>query len=179
MPAHNSHGASASSTSHHHPDIFTRFATWTSQITGGRWAFLTAIGVIVVWAVSGPYFGFSETWQLVVNTGTTIVTFLMVFLIQNAQNRESKALHLKLDEVIRALRHADNQMIDIEEMTEDQLDDLHARYMKLAGTTAPRIERRVEAVNRRVDRVEDEVEEVDRRVDAIDLRTSDDSPKHR
>src|SRR5438067_510655 len=99
-------------------DIFSRMAGWTIRATGGRWGFLVALGTVVVWALLGPYCHFSENWQLVINTGTTIVTFLMVFLIQNAQNRESKAIHLKLDELILALSRARNELIDIEHLTE-------------------------------------------------------------
>jgi low affinity Fe/Cu permease len=113
-------------------DIFTRIAGWTIRATGGRWGFVFALGLVVFWAALGPFYYFSETWQLVVNTGTSIVTFLMVFLIQNAQNRESKAIHLKLDELILAVRQARNELIDIEKLTEEQLDHLAERYRKVA-----------------------------------------------
>lgn len=119
--------------SYSRPDLFTRVSRWTVHATGGRWGFTTALGVIILWAASGPYFHFSDYWQLVINTGTTIVTFLMVFLIQNAQNRESKAVHLKLDELIRAMKTAENEMIDIENLTEAHLDQLAVRYHKLAA----------------------------------------------
>jgi low affinity Fe/Cu permease len=109
-------------------DLFTRLAGWTIRATGGRWGFLCALGTVIVWAVMGPYCHYSEKWQLVINTGTTIVTFLMVFLIQNAQNRESTAIHLKLDELILALGRARNEMIDIERLTEEQLDQIAERY---------------------------------------------------
>src|SRR5215208_8249349 len=114
-------------------DLFTRAATWTIRVTGGRVGFLAAFGTIIVWALLGPVFHYSEDWQLVINTGTTIVTFLMVFLIQNAQNRESKALHLKLDELILAVKQARNELIDIENLTEEQLDALAQRYSKVAA----------------------------------------------
>jgi low affinity Fe/Cu permease len=107
-------------------------AGWTIRATGGRWGFLTALGAVILWAVTGPFFRYSENWQLVINTGTTIVTFLMVFLIQNAQNRESKAIHLKLDELILRVRTARNEMIDIENLTDDQLERLGERYRKVA-----------------------------------------------
>jgi low affinity Fe/Cu permease len=113
-------------------DLFTRLAGWTIRTTGGRWGFLFAFGTILVWALLGPYCNYSANWQLVVNTGTTIVTFLMVFLIQNAQNRESKAIHLKLDELILAVKAARNELIDIEHLTEEQLDLLAQRYKKVA-----------------------------------------------
>src|SRR4051794_39096705 len=103
-------------------DLFTKMSGWTIRVTGGRWGFSFAMATVIIWAVLGPYCHYSETWQLVINTGTTIVTFLMVFLIQNAQNRESKAIHLKLDELILALNRARNELIDIEDLTEEQLD---------------------------------------------------------
>lgn len=115
-----------------HKDFFTRAAGWTIRATGGRWGFLLALSAVVIWAVSGPYFRYSETWQLVINTGTTIVTFLMVFLIQNAQNRESKATHLKLDELILSVRQARNELINVENLSEEQLDRLGERYRKVA-----------------------------------------------
>jgi low affinity Fe/Cu permease len=117
---------------HRNSDLFTRLAGWTIRATGGRWGFLFAFGSVLLWALLGPFFGFSENWQLVINTGTTIVTFLMVFLIQNAQNRESKAIHLKLDELILAVNRARNELIDIEHLTEEQLDRLAERYRKVA-----------------------------------------------
>ena len=113
-------------------DIFGRVASWSTRVTGSRWGFVSAVGVVIIWALFGPFFHYSENWQLVINTGTTIVTFLMVFLIQNAQNRESKAVHLKLDELIRAQKTARNDMIDIEHLTEENLDRLAERYHKLA-----------------------------------------------
>src|SRR3954462_1836328 len=113
---------------------FTRFAKWTSRATGHPTTFVIAVFIIVVWAVTGPIFGFSDTWQLVINTGTTIVTFLMVFLIQNTQNRDSEAMQLKLDELIRAIEGAHNGLLDIEELTEEDLNRLRARYAKLAST---------------------------------------------
>jgi low affinity Fe/Cu permease len=117
---------------HKTPDLFTRLAGWTIRATGGRWGFLFAFGTVLIWALVGPFCGFSENWQLVINTGTTIVTFLMVFLIQNAQNRESKAIHLKLDELILAVRRARNELIDVEHLTDEQLDMIAERYKKVA-----------------------------------------------
>lgn len=114
-------------------DFFGRIATWSTRITGSRWGFLSAVLVIVVWAAFGPICHYSENWQLVINTGTTIVTFLMVFLIQNAQNRESKAIHLKLVELIRSQKSARNEMIDVEHLTEEHLDLLAERYQKIAS----------------------------------------------
>lgn len=111
---------------------FTWFAKWTSRVTGRPVAFAIAVAVIVVWAVTGPVFGFSDTWQLVINTGTTIVTFLMVFLIQNTQNRDSEAIHVKLDELIRASEGAHTALLDLEELEEAELDRIRRDYGKLA-----------------------------------------------
>lgn len=111
---------------------FARFAKWASWATGHPVAFLVAVMTIIVWAVTGPMFHYSDTWQLVINTGTTIVTFLMVFLIQNSQNRDGAAVQLKLDELIRAVEGARNEMLDLEEMDECELDTLRQRYEKLA-----------------------------------------------
>src|SRR5215510_7127577 len=112
--------------------LFTRFAKWTARITGRPIAFAIALAVILVWGITGPVFNFSDTWQLVINTGTTIVTFLMVFLIQNTQNRDSEAMHLKLDELIRANREAHNALLDLEELTEADLDRIRDSYEQLA-----------------------------------------------
>ena len=111
---------------------FTRFAKWTARYTGHPIAFGIAVSIIIVWGLSGPIFGFSDTWQLVINTGTTIVTFLMVFLIQNTQNRDSEAIQVKLDEIIRAIEGADNSLLDLEELDEKELDHIRADYEKLA-----------------------------------------------
>ena len=112
-------------------ESFRGFSKRTSDLVGTPIAFLGAVGLIVVWAASGPTFRFSDTWQLVINTGTTIITFLMVFLIQNTQNRDSRAIHLKLDELIKALRGARNSVIDLERLSDDQLKKLEEEYKKL------------------------------------------------
>jgi low affinity Fe/Cu permease len=111
---------------------FTRFAKWTARATGQPAAFGIAVSTILVWGLSGPLFGFSDTWQLVINTGTTIVTFLMVFLIQNTQNRDSEAIQVKLDEIIRAIDGAHNALLDLEELDEKELDSIRDDYEKLA-----------------------------------------------
>jgi low affinity Fe/Cu permease len=111
--------------------FFERFAEWATKATGSSVAFLLAAGIVVVWGITGPIFDFSETWQLVINTGTTIITFLMVFLIQKTQNKDSKAIHLKLNELIAASPGCSNRMVDLEDMTEVELDQLHKFYMKL------------------------------------------------
>ena len=112
-------------------ESFRGFSKRTSDLVGTPITFLGAVGLIVVWAASGPTFRFSDTWQLVINTGTTIITFLMVFLIQNTQNRDSRAIHLKLDELIKALRGARNSVIDLERLSDDQLKKLEEEYKKL------------------------------------------------
>jgi low affinity Fe/Cu permease len=111
---------------------FTRFAKSTARVTGRPAAFVVAVGVILVWAITGPLFGFSDTWQLVINTGTTIVTFLMVFLIQNTQNRDAEAVQVKLDELIRVTEGAHNALLDLEELDEQDLDRIRAQYASLA-----------------------------------------------
>jgi low affinity Fe/Cu permease len=115
-----------------HTGTFTRFANWTASAAGHPQSFVLACLIIVVWGTTGPLFGFSDTWQLVINTGTTIVTFLMVFLIQNTQNRDSKAMQLKLDELIRATEGAHNALLDLEELTEEDLNRIRALYIALA-----------------------------------------------
>ncbi len=109
-------------------DNFHLFATKASAVVGTKWAFLAAIMAILVWIVSGPRFHYSDTWQLVINTGTTIVTFLMVFLIQNTQNRDARAIHLKLDEIIHSIKLAHNDMIDIENLSDKELEALSKKY---------------------------------------------------
>lgn len=112
-------------------DAFRVFARKTSAVLGSAWAFCAAILIIVIWAATGPMFHFSDTWQLIINTGTTIVTFLMVFLIQNTQNRDAKAAHLKLDEIIRALGKARNELIDLEELSDEELGKLEAQFKRV------------------------------------------------
>lgn len=109
-------------------DVFRRFARKVAELSGTSRVFISAVGLILLWLMTGPMFGFSDTWQLVINTGTTVVTFLMVFLIQNTQNRDSKAIHLKLDEIIRSLRSARNIFMDAEDMTDDELEDLQNKF---------------------------------------------------
>jgi low affinity Fe/Cu permease len=112
-------------------DAFRVFARKTSAVLGSAWAFVGAILIIVVWALTGPTFHYSDTWQLIINTGTTIVTFLMVFLIQNTQNRDAKAVHLKLDELIRALGPARNKLVDLENLSDDEMKKLEQEFAKL------------------------------------------------
>ena len=113
--------------------IFERIASKVAAATGRPWSFALALGIVLFWALSGPIFGWSDTWQLVINTGTTIVTFLMVFLIQNAQNRDASAIQAKLDELIRAARGARNAFIGIEHLSEQELVSLKAALERLTG----------------------------------------------
>jgi len=112
---------------------FTRFANGASRATGRPGTFVLALIVVLTWAITGPIFKFSDTWQLVINTGTTIITFLMVFLIQNTQNRDAEAMHVKMDELIRAAKGAHNALLDLEELDDKTLDTIRARYRKLAA----------------------------------------------
>jgi low affinity Fe/Cu permease len=111
---------------------FTRFAKSTARLAGRPITFLGAVAIIVGWGISGPIFGFSDTWQLIVNTGTTIITFLMVFLIQNTQNRDSEAMQVKLDELIRATKGAQTALLDLEELEDEELDRIRDDYQKIA-----------------------------------------------
>ncbi|HJZ58067.1 MAG TPA: low affinity iron permease family protein [Gemmataceae bacterium] len=108
-----------------------RTSGWATRWAGSSWALAIAVLVIVVWAVTGPIFGFSDTWQLVINTGTTIVTFLMVFLLQRAQNKDSQAIQLKLNELVAAIEGASNRLINVEDLTEEEVKVLHEHYCKL------------------------------------------------
>ena len=119
-------------------DTFGRFAASASGWLGSKWAFAGAVLIIVLWAMVGPFFHFSDTWQLVINTGTTIVTFLMVFLIQNTQNRDARAINLKLNELIRAIDKARDQMIDIENLSDLELDELQRKYENIKASCVKR-----------------------------------------
>ena len=110
---------------------FSRFANWTARATGHPMAFALAAGVVLAWLVTGPIFGFSDTWQLVINTGTTIVTFLMIFLVQRSQNRDGLAIQLKLNELVAAVQGASNRLIDVEALSAKELRTLHAHYQRL------------------------------------------------
>ena len=113
--------------------MFSRFAHWASHQAGRAYAFVGAMVVILLWGVSGPLFGFSDTWQLVINTGTTIITFLMVFLIQNTQNRDTQAIQLKLDELIRATQDARNNLMNLEDRSDAELENLKEQFSDLSG----------------------------------------------
>ena len=119
-------------------ESFRKFANRVSAIVGSAWVFLLALTIVAVWGITGPVFGFSDTWQLVINTGTTIITFLMVFLIQNTQNRDAKAIHLKLDELIRAMAKARTELVDLEELSEADLEKLQQEFHELHAHYAER-----------------------------------------
>lgn len=120
-------------------NLFETMATKVIAATGSPWAFFVALAVIIIWAVSGPVFGYSDTWQLVINTGTTIITFLMVFIIQKSQNKDSKSVQLKLNELIAANKSASNRLIDVENLSEEELDVLHKYYCVMVEETKKRM----------------------------------------
>ena len=115
---------------------FRHFAHKSAELLGSAWAFIGALLIIVLWGLTGPVFHFSDTWQLIINTGTTIVTFLMVFLIQNTQNRDAKAMHLKLDELIRAIKGARNRLVDLEKLSDDELKKLEEQFVRVRNKAA-------------------------------------------
>jgi low affinity Fe/Cu permease len=112
-------------------EVFRKFAHAISHAAGSPWAFTIAVAIVAIWAATGPIFGYSDTWQLVINTGTTIITFLMVFLIQNTQNRDAKAMHLKLDELIKGVKGARTNLVDLEDMSDEELEGLHKEFERL------------------------------------------------
>jgi low affinity Fe/Cu permease len=140
---------------HRSGSTFSTIALWSSRQCGRASTFIIACAAIVVWAATGPIFAYSDTWQLVINTGTTIVTFLMVFLIQNTQNRDMSALHLKLDELIRVNQDARNKLLDLEDLTEEELEHLKGTFSKLAGNTVGAD--RVAGAVADLDRAEDDI----------------------
>src|SRR6266571_7539696 len=123
---------------------YSQFAKWGARISGRPITFILALGLIAAWIITGPIFHFSDTWQLVINTSTTIVTFLMVFLIQNTQNRDTEAIQVKLDELIRATQGAHNALLDLEELEEETLDVFRAKYAALASAARTQLDRGLE-----------------------------------
>ena len=125
-------------------ELFRKLAHRTSEAAGSPWAFIAAVSIIFIWALTGPVFHFSDTWQLVINTGTTILTFLMVFLIQNTQNRDAKAIHLKLDELIKSMQGARNAMVNLEDLSDTELARLKQEFQRLGleGDSPPPAKRR-------------------------------------
>jgi low affinity Fe/Cu permease len=128
-------------------DIFRKIATSAAAAVGSKWAFLLAILIVVAWAATGPIFQFSDTWQLVINTGTTIVTFLMVFLIQNTQNRDAKAIHLKLDELIRGVKGARTNLVNLEEFTDEELENLRREFHRVQSKAERRANHHVKEMH--------------------------------
>ncbi len=123
-------------------EAFRHIASRVSKITGSPWAFVTAISIICLWIVTGPIFDYSNTWQLMINTMTTVVTFLMVFLIQNTQNRDTKAVHIKLDELLRSIHGARNNLIEVEDMSDEDLELMHLEFEKLHNKAQRELETR-------------------------------------
>lgn len=123
-------------------EVFRIIAAKISYAVGTAWAFIIAVSIIIIWAVTGPIFHFSDKWQLIINTATTITTFLMVFVIQNTQNRDGKAVQIKLDELIRAIKGARNELVDIEEISDEELEKLHQEFQKLHEHYANALEKR-------------------------------------
>jgi len=136
-------------------DRFRKFAQKASDAVGSPWAFLMAVFTVIVWLVTGPLFHFSDTWQLLINTGTTIVTFLMVFLIQNAQNRDARAMHLKLDELIRSLTEARDKLIDVEHLSDKELRRLQESFRQLRRADEN------DAADEEIEAIEEELQERD------------------
>ncbi|HXS74520.1 MAG TPA: low affinity iron permease family protein [Rhodanobacteraceae bacterium] len=134
-----------------HPSPFSRFAQWVARASGTPAIFVIAVAIIVGWGASGPLFHFSDTWQLVINTGTTIVTFLMVFLIQNTQNRDTAAVQAKLDELIRATKLANNAMLDLEDVDDKTLERLREHYRKLAEQAPGDINKMLDEYERKLE----------------------------
>ncbi len=138
-------------------DLFRRIACTSAEALGSSWAFIAAFLIVVTWAATGPLFDYSDTWQLVINTGTTIITFLMVFLIQNAQNRDAKALHLKLDELIHAIKEARNDLIDVEDLTDAEIAKLQKEFVAMRKARGAKAQRdAAESTIRRVVKARDE-----------------------
>lgn len=129
-------------------EVFRHFSEVAARAVGSHWAFLAACAVVVGWALSGAYFAFSDTWQLIINTGTTIVTFLMVFLIQNTQNRDARVVSLKLDELLRGTQGARTGMVELDRMSDDDLEQVHHEFLRLREKYAPLVNDRLEHVAR-------------------------------
>lgn len=136
-----------------HSNFFGRFSTAVTRATGGVYAFIVAIVIVLIWAATGPIFKYSDTWQLVINTGTTIVTFLMVFIIQHSQNKDTVALQLKLNELIAA-SHASNKLIDVEDLTDEELEKLKAFYANLSSITKKERENKIHSIEEQKGEIE-------------------------
>jgi low affinity Fe/Cu permease len=142
--------------------FFNRFSASVTRVTGGVYAFIIAIVIVLVWGITGPLFNFSDTWQLVINTGTTIVTFLMVFVIQHSQNKDTIALQLKLDELIAASR-ASNKLIDVEDLTDEELEKIKKYYADLSDITKKEKENKVHSLEESEEKIENKIDESNNR----------------
>lgn len=142
-------------------ELFRRFAVKMADVVGSSWAFILALGIIIAWALTGPLFGFSEVWQLIINTGTTIVTFLLLFLVQNTQNRDAKAIHLKLDELLRAVEGARTGMVNLEHLSDEELKQLQEEFDQLRGPQLPKLEELEEEVDEELEERGIDDEDVD------------------
>jgi low affinity Fe/Cu permease len=160
------HDAAGKSDKHPFNEVFRHFAAKTADAVGSKWAFLLAVLTILVWGLTGPLFHFSDTWQLVINTGTTIVTFLMVFLIQNTQNRDAKAIHLKLDELIRGVRGARTAMVNLEELSDEELAELRKEFERVRERAASRAERHAEHAHDRASEAHAKAEQATEKAEA-------------
>jgi low affinity Fe/Cu permease len=141
--------------------FFERFASKVARATGSAWAFFLAMVAIIIWGITGPLFHYSDTWQLVINTGTTIITFLMVFVIQKSQNKDSKSVQLKLNELIAANKLASNRLIVVEDLTEGELDTLHHYYIRLAEETKKRLDmKESHSVEEAIENTEEKLKEL-------------------
>lgn len=158
--------------------FFEKFSNSVTQATGTSIAFGIAIILILVWAVTGPFFHFSETWQLVINTGTTIVTFLMVFLIQKSQNKDSKAIQLKLNELIASMNGASNRLVNIEDLNEEELDQLHKLYIRLSVQSQKTQDIKAShSIETAIEDIGDKVENIEEKVEGISEKMEDMSDK--
>lgn len=166
--------------------MFEKFASWVICATGSSVAFIVAMAFIVVWACTGPMFHYSDTWQLIVNTSTTIITFLMVFLIQKSQNKDSKSIQLKLNELISATKMANNKLIGAEDLTEHELDTMHQYYSMLAEQTRRRrasrkeddpMEKELEKLKDAIDRKEDAADDIEESQERIEAHLNSTPPE--
>ncbi len=146
--------------------FFNRFSTAITKITGGVYAFIVAIVIVIIWAVTGPVFKFSDTWQLVINTGTTIVTFLMVFVIQHSQNKDTIALQLKLNELIAA-SHASNKLISVEDLTDEELEVMQKFYVHLSSITKNEKKNQIHSLEEQKEIIENEEENIEENINEV------------
>jgi low affinity Fe/Cu permease len=135
----------------HMSEMFHCFSEAVAKVVGSSWSFLVAVGVVAIWAATGPMFNYSDTWQLLINTGTTVVTFLMVFIIQNSQNRDSKVIGLKLDELLRAVEGARTELVGLDHMSEQELEEVQAQFQQLSGKVGALLSDDIQHIGRELD----------------------------